>query len=133
MGASLTVDELKKLSEDIIRLKVLDEADGDEKRRFEDEMRRLSDELIRLKTQDEVKSKFEETEKVEMNKQMNDAEIRIKTLEESKAESKALLHELNLKVAEEKSKHLTKNLLNMNQCLKSCRILKSEVKQNSKI
>eukprot|EP00092_Neocalanus_flemingeri_P006408 GFUD01006898.1.p1 GENE.GFUD01006898.1~~GFUD01006898.1.p1 ORF type:complete len:376 (-),score=125.56 GFUD01006898.1:89-1216(-) len=103
-NAPVYVDELKKLSEDILRLKVLDEADGVEKRKVDDELRRLSDELIRIKTQDEVKSKFEEAEQVEIIKLMDDAEIRIKTLEDFKSDSKSLLHELRLKVAEEETK-----------------------------
>merc|ERR1712106_311679 len=53
---------------------------------------------------EEVKSKFEEVEKIEINKLLDDAEDRIKILEESKIDSKALLHEVSLQLKEEETK-----------------------------
>lgn len=103
-NTAISKEELRKLSEEIIRLKVLDEADGEDKRKVEDEIRRLSDEVIRLKTQDEMKNKFEEADKIELNKLINDAENRIKTLEDFKVDSKALLQEVTLKVKEKETK-----------------------------
>jgi len=103
-NAAVLQEELRQLSDEIIRLKVLDEADGEDKRKVEDELRRLSDEVIRLKTQDEVKNKFEEADKLELNKLINNSEERIKTLEDSKVDAKALLQEVILKVKEQETK-----------------------------
>ena len=96
--------ELKKISEEIIRLKVLDEADGEYKRKIEDDIRRLSDEVIRLKTQDEIRSKFVEAEKSEQDKVIDELENRIKSLDESKINTKDLLQGIGLQIKEGETK-----------------------------
>merc|ERR1712013_565545 len=110
VGAAVTTKEdqnvqisgigLKKISEEIIRLKVLDEADGEYKRKIEDDIRRLSDEVIRLKTQDEIRSKFVEADKSEQQKVMDELEHRIKSLDESKINTKDLLQGIGLQIKE---------------------------------
>jgi len=131
----ITGIELKKISEEIVRLKTLDEADGEYKRKVEDEIRRLSDEVIRLKTQDEIKSKFVEAEKSELHKVIDELENRIKSLEESKADTKDLLQGVGLQIKEGETKvgSLDQRMAEIDALVKTLQNLKSRGKQNSKI
>lgn len=97
-------DDIRKLSEEVIRLKVIEESEGETKKRFDEEIRKLSEGILRLKTQDEIRTKFEEAEIHEMGKTINDTLIRLNPLEESRVEARALIQKMTEKLHEEELK-----------------------------